>query len=253
MSQRDARARARSRARVRRRRALAALLVAALAAALALLLSGGAGRSRPRHSAQARAPAALVRPARAARRHPHAARAIVPDPGSLPQTHALPPATSAEFSARMAALWAGVARGSSAPALSAFFPEGAYVKLKAIPSASSDWTARLVGEYDLDIAAAHALLGAAPAQLVAVNVPSGFAHWVEPGVCYNGIGYWEVPNARVVYRQRGQLRSFGIASMISWRGQWYVVHLGAVLRSGSEGVVDEPATGPGTSADSGTC
>jgi hypothetical protein len=238
---------------VRRRRALAALLVAALAAALALLLGGGAGRPRPRHSAQARAPAALVRPARAARPHPHAPAAIVPDPGSLAQTHALPPAASAEFSARMASLWAGVARGSSAPALRAFFPEGAYVQLKAIPSASSDWTARLVGEYDLDIAAAHALLGAAPAKLVAVNVPSGFAHWVEPGVCYNGIGYWEVPNARVVYRQHGQLRSFGIASMISWRGQWYVVHLGAVLRSGSEGVVDEPATGPGTSADSGTC
>ena len=41
--------------------------------------------------------------------------------------------------------------------------------------------------------------------------------------------------------------------MISWRGERYVVHLGVVLRSGSEGVVDEAAAGPGTSAYSGTC
>ena len=62
-----------------------------------------------------------------------------------------------------------------------------------------------MAEYALDIAAAHALLGAAAAsaQLVAVNVPTSYGHWVEPGVCYNGIGYWEVPNARVVYRQGG--------------------------------------------------
>jgi hypothetical protein len=54
-------------------------------------------------------------------------------------------------------------------------------------------------------------------------------------------------------RCRGELRSFGIASMISWRGVWYVVHLGAVLRSNETRVVDEPASGPGTSEYSATC
>ena len=49
-----------------------------------------------------------------------------------------------------------------------------------------------------------------------------------------------MPNARVVYREDGQIRSFGIASMISWRGVWYVVHLGAILRSSDAGAVDEP-------------
>jgi hypothetical protein len=78
-------------------------------------------------------------------------------------------------------------------------------------------------------------------------------HWVEPGVCYNAIGYYEVPNARVVYSENGVTRSFGIASMISWRGEWYVVHLGAVLRETETGTVAEPALGPGRSAYSGTC
>ena len=47
------------------------------------------------------------------------------------------------------------------PAMPAFFPEAAYVRLKAIGDPGADWTARLVGDYALDIAAAHALLGAA--------------------------------------------------------------------------------------------
>ena len=47
--------------------------------------------------------------------------------------------------------------------------------------------------------------------------------------------------------------SIGIASLISWRGRWYVVHLGAVLRSGQAGVVDQPADGPGTPGPPGGC
>jgi hypothetical protein len=155
----------------------------------------------------------------------------------------------------MASLWTGIVHGSLTPALRAFFPKGAYLQLKAIAGASSDWSDRLVHEYGLDIAAAHALLGAgAPeAHLIAVNLPSGYGHWIQPGVCENSIGYYEFPNARLVYREGGQIRSFGIASMISWRGVWYVVHLGAILRSIDTGTVDAPAAGAGDSAYSGTC
>jgi hypothetical protein len=155
----------------------------------------------------------------------------------------------------MASLWSGVVHDSLPQALPAFFPKEAYVRLKAIGSASSDWTERLVHDYRLDIGAAHALLGqnAARAQLVAVNAPSSYGHWIQPGVCDNSIGYYEMPNARVVYREEGQIHSFGIASMISWRGVWYVVHLGAILRSTDAGTVDEASSGPGTAAYSGTC
>lgn len=155
----------------------------------------------------------------------------------------------------MASLWTGIVQGSLDSALPALFPKDAYVRLKAIPSASFDWTDRLVNDYRLDIDAAHALLGASAAhtRLVRVNVPTGYGHWIEPGVCYNSVGYYEVPNARIIYREDGETRSVGIASMISWRGVWYVVHLGAVLRSIDSGTVDEPAAGVGSSAYSGTC
>ena len=94
--------------------------------------------------------------------------------------------------------------------------------------------------------------GGSRARLLRVDVPAGYAHWVGPGACYNRIGYYEVPNARVVYRDGRSVRSFGIASMISWRGVWYVVHLGAVSGDAS-GTVDAPSAGPGASAPSLTC
>jgi hypothetical protein len=51
----------------------------------------------------------------------------------------------------------------------------------------------------------------------------------------------------------GQLQSIGIASLISWRGQWYVVHLGAVVRGTTTGIVDDPAPGTGTTGPPGGC
>jgi hypothetical protein len=155
----------------------------------------------------------------------------------------------------MEALWRGVVEGSVRPALPAFFPKDAYLQLKAIAGAGSDWTHRLVHDYALDISAAHALVtaGASAPSLVGVKVDSRYGHWVEPGVCDNGIGYYEMPGARMVFRRGSSLHSFGIASMISWRGEWYVVHFGAVLRSAERGVVDEPSRGSGTPTYSGTC
>jgi hypothetical protein len=152
----------------------------------------------------------------------------------------------------MAALWRGVTGDSLRAALPAFFPVRAYLQVKAIPDARGDFMSRLVGGFKLDIAAAHTLLGAGAAQarLIGVHVPAAYAHWVTPGVCENRVGYWELPNARVIYSENGQTRSFGIASMISWRGIWYVVHFGAVL---SSGVVDAPSIGPGVPAPSSTC
>jgi hypothetical protein len=179
-----------------------------------------------------------------------------PSPGSLPQTDQRPSADTPAFHAEMQALWTGVQQNSVAKAMPAFFPEGAYIQIKAIGDARGDYVGRLVADYRLDLGAAHQLLGGDPgsAHLVGVNVPASYAHWVPPGVCYNRVGYYELPSARVVYRQgAGAVHSFGIASMISWRGVWYVVHLGAVVRSGSGGVVDDPSAGVGGSAPSSTC
>jgi hypothetical protein len=157
----------------------------------------------------------------------------------------------------MAALWGGLVSGSVRTAMPAFFPQAAYVQLKAVWNARSDYLDRLVEDYRLDLAAARTLLeatgGAATARLVRADVPAQYGHWVPPGTCDNSVGYFEVADSRLVYRQHGQIRSLGIASMISWRGVWYVIHMGAVVRSTAQGVVDNPQIGAGSSAPSSTC
>jgi hypothetical protein len=285
MSEQDRRARRLEQRRTQqRRRLLLVVVLAAVAGVLAALVAGGgSGRNSPARATGTARAASAANAITAAGRTPDAAgvtastpgsaspprtSASAPppshehhqpraarSPGSLPQTRAFPSASSAAFNARMAALWAGVVSGSLGRAESAFFPERAYVQVKAIAAAEDDWRNRLLRDYVLDLDAAHALLGAdaAHARLVAVRTDSSYGHWVPPGVCYNAVGYYEMPGARVVYREGRAVRSFGIASMISWRGEWYVVHLGAVLREGDGGVVDEPQSGPGTPAYSGTC
>jgi hypothetical protein len=181
--------------------------------------------------------------------------AVPPPPASLPQTMALPHAGTAVFHAEMTDLWAAVVTGRPVLARDAFFPISAYEKVKAIFDPAADWHDRLWGDFRLDVVAAHGLLGpdGGQAALVRVIVPAQQAAWIVPGVCENGVGYWHVAGARVVYRLGGQLRSFGIASLISWRGRWYVVHFGAVLRNAAVGLVDQPSAGPGVPGPPGGC
>lgn len=156
----------------------------------------------------------------------------------------------------MADLFAGVQSDSLNRAMWSFFPEQAYDRLKAIADPRADWHDRLVGDFALDIGAAHRYLesfpGAAGARLLSAVV-SPAAAWIPPGYCYNSIGYWHAPGARLVYLEDGRKRSIGIASLISWRGQWYVVHFGAVLRTRNVGVVDSPAAGEGPLGPPGGC
>jgi hypothetical protein len=151
-------------------------------------------------------------------------------------------------------LWIAVRTGQASLAKPAFFPLGAYKQVKAIYNAGGDWRSRLWLDFTLDVRAAHRLLGphTGAARLLRVIVPSASAAWIDPGVCYNKVGYWHVANPRVVYRLRGQVRSFGIASLISWRGVWYVVHFGGVTRP-AVGMVDAPAGGPGYPGPPGGC
>lgn len=184
---------------------------------------------------------------------------VPPPPGRLHQTRMLPSAHTRVFRAEMTDLWAAVVTGRASLAAQSFFPLAAYTQVKAIADPSADWQSRLFGDFRLDVAAVHHFLGrgARRDSLVRVIVPAAGAAWINPGVCYNAVGYWHVGGARLVYlrhgRHRGQLRSIGIASLISWRGRWYVVHFGAVLRAGAGGVVDTPATGPGIPGPAGGC
>jgi len=152
------------------------------------------------------------------------------DPSLLPQTHDHPLPSGAALDARVAALWAGVMADDPEKAMPFFFPLGAYQQVKDVSDPASDWKRRLVAAYGRDVHSLHARLGAdvARATFAGLEVPDAHARWLDPGEEYNKLGYFRVFGSRLRYTVDGEARSFEVKSLISWRGEWYVVHLGAI-------------------------
>ena len=177
------------------------------------------------------------------------------DPGSLPQT-SVEPSFGAPLTHQTNALWTDLRTNNVARARSLFFPRSAYLKMKTglLPNPSADYAKRLIAFYDLDVAAYHRyLLTGGAATLVRVAFNRADAAWVAPGHCENLIGYWHLPGVRFVYRHAHKEFSAAVASLISWRGVWYVVHLGPNPRPSDVGTVDNPLSGPGTPGPAGGC
>ena len=214
--------------------------VLASAGLLAACTYPGGGTSAS--SSKRATPTATTTTSRSALPHATAAPAATPspartpDPGSLPQTTALPSGSDPQLAKRMRALWAAIVSGDTA-AGSSLFPLGAYLQVKAISNPAADYRNRLIVLYDLDIRALHLRVGSG-ATLLGVHVPDRSATWVTPGQEYNRGSYWRVYGTRVRYRTvAGKESSFGIFSLISWRGQWYVVHLGPINRTPGTGAI----------------
>lgn len=248
---------------------LAAMATAVVTALAALALAGctaggtgagGAGSSPGATASRVTRTAATTRTAPAKPKpKPKVAASVAPqalpvDPGagSRRQTEQYPSTRDAAFRNAMYDVWLAVSTGKAAYARPAFFPEAAYAQVKAIAYPQSDWTSRLWLDFELDAGAAHDLVGS-HARLLRVDMaPSYEAAWVAPGYCYNSVGYWHINGARLVYSKNGQERSIGIASLISWRGVWYVVHFGGVIRP-EVGLVDDAEYGPGVPGPAGGC
>jgi hypothetical protein len=169
-------------------------------------------------------------PGQSATTVPAATATTAADPGLLPQTDAKPDSTSAVLTAHVNALWAAIVTDDPAPAMPFFFPLSAYKQVKSISDPEHDWNTRLVASFTEDVHAWHAQLGAAAAsaQLTAVSVPSDQAQWIAPGVEYNKGTYWRAYGTTLRYQVDGRTATFTVASMISWRGEWYVVHLASI-------------------------
>jgi hypothetical protein len=128
------------------------------------------------------------------------------DPGTLPQTRERPREGPA-FQARAAVLWNAIVKDDADLALPFFFPVEAYKR---------------------DIHHLHEKLGsrADSAKLVELEVATERARWVEPGEEVNKLGYWRVFGSKLRYETDRGAAAMDVTSLISWRGEWYVVHLG---------------------------
>ena len=69
-------------------------------------------------------------------------------------------------------------------------------------------------------------LAALESEFVALDVPMEAARWINPGQEGNQLGYYRVLKSTLRYEKPdGTAGTVAITSMISWRGEWYVVHL----------------------------
>ncbi len=152
------------------------------------------------------------------------------EPSSLPQTHELPGSSTEAFQARVVGLWEAIVRDDPDLGMPFFFPLRAYVQVKDVSDPEADWRHRLVLAFRRDIHSIHARIGEAggPGRLLALDVPAARAQWVKPGEEWNKIGYFRVFGSKLRYEIDGEVRTIDVQSLISWRGQWYVVHLNAM-------------------------
>jgi len=146
----------------------------------------------------------------------------------LGQTEQRPTLTSASFQQRVEAVARAIISGDVEPALPAFFPLVAYQQVKDVAKPERDYKFRLLANFKRDLLEYHHALGAAAAEskFAGITVAEKDAKWMAPGSEGNKLGYFRVLRSRLRFTlPTGRSREFELTSLISWRGEWYVVHL----------------------------
>lgn len=151
-----------------------------------------------------------------------------PDGKPLPQTEAEPSSSSAWFEAGVRALFRAIQADDPALAEAFFFPLAAYEQVKDVKDPKRDWERRLLANFRRDIHDYHERLGpdAKNARFVGVELAKARMKWMKPRSEGNKLGYFRVTRNRLRYETaQGKPATLEITSLISWRGEWYLVHL----------------------------
>jgi hypothetical protein len=146
----------------------------------------------------------------------------------LPQLDDEPRDDSPVFQRRMALLFEAIVNDDAERARSVFFPVEAYEQVKAIEKPAADWKSRLWKNFVRDVHRYHDKLGERPedARFVGFVPRTERKKWMKPNSEGNRLGYWRMTRNALEFRDaEGKERSLELTSVISWRGEWYVVHL----------------------------
>jgi hypothetical protein len=146
----------------------------------------------------------------------------------LPQTRDYPKLDSPSFKKRIESLFQAIILDQPELANDAFFPVIAYEQVKDVQKPARDHKYRLMAAFYRNIHEYHRKVARleGPLKLFSVEPSSVNARWMEPGSEGNKLGYYRMLRAHLKYADsKGQKYSLEITSMISWRGEWYVVHL----------------------------
>jgi hypothetical protein len=153
---------------------------------------------------------------------------LAPDGTPLPQTRERPSTESPSFRLRLERLVDAIVQDDPERAMPAFFPRIAYEQVKAVADPGRDWQERLRRAFRRDIHEYHRSLGpdVARATLAGLVTNENAVRWIDPGKEGNRLGYYRVTRSRLRFRwANGTERELELTSLISWRGEWYIVHL----------------------------
>ena len=153
---------------------------------------------------------------------------VAPDGSALPQTADEPTSTSAWFNAGVRALFRAIQENDPTIAEPFFFPIVAYEKVKDVKDPKRDWERRLLANFRRDIRDYNKRLGAkaGQARFVGLELAKDRMKWMKPRSEGNKLGYFRVTRNRLRYEtSEGKPATLEVTSLISWRGEWYLVHL----------------------------
>lgn len=151
-----------------------------------------------------------------------------PDGKPLPQTEDRPSADSPALSQKLELLAQAILKDDPSLALPAFFPVVAYEQVKDIAKPARDWKLRLVAAFERNIHEYHRAIGAnvQALKVTGLEIPEAGVRWMKPGSEGNRVGYFRVLRSKLrLETDQGKSLAFEITSLISWRGEWYIVHL----------------------------
>jgi hypothetical protein len=156
---------------------------------------------------------------------------VAKDGTSLPQTEQRPTFDSPWLQASVKRLFEAFIHDDPQQAKDFFFPKVAYAQVKAIADPDRDWENRLQRAFAREVHEYHLALGSdrAEATFVELRADPKRVRWVKPGEEGNRVGYFRILRSVLVYKDKqGRTRELGLRSMISWRGEWYLVHLARI-------------------------
>ena len=157
-----------------------------------------------------------------------APKLVAPDGKPLEQTEDKPSLESKWFKAGLVAVFRAIQMDDPGPAEAFFFPVEGYRQVKDVADPDRDYRRRLIANFRRDVHDYHQRLGphAAEARFVGIDVPVERMRWMKPHTEGNKRGYYRVTHSRLRYdNAEGKPLSLEVTSFISWRGEWYLVHL----------------------------
>lgn len=145
----------------------------------------------------------------------------------LPQTDELPSFDSPSFQRRIELVFEAIIKDDPKLATPAFFPVIAYEQVKDISQPARDHKRRLLTAFAKNIHDYHRQVSKLDTPKLVEVVPSTLAaRWMKPGTEGNRLGYFRLLRSKLkIADANGKELLLEMTSMISWRGEWYVVHL----------------------------